>query len=107
MKGTNDMTMEAERKVKKDEFMAFRDGGVAMMNSLKLPWKASDDWDSMVKSADYALAHANMSGERGTAQAALAMWMHGYLECKTMEEVEKASGIIEADETAKKAMSGK
>lgn len=63
------MTKEVKRKVKKDAFMAFRNGGVAMMNSLKLPWKASDDWDSMVKSADYALAHANKSGERGTAMA--------------------------------------
>lgn len=101
------MTKEVKRKVKKDAFMAFRNGGVAMMNSLKLPWDASDDWDSMVKSADYALAHANKSGERGTAMAALAMWMHGYLECKTMEEIENASGIIEAEETAKKSMSVK
>lgn len=101
------MMMETKRKVKKDAFMAFRNGGVAMMNSLKLPWKSSDDWESMVKSADYALAHANKTGERGTAQAALAMWMHGYLECKTMEDVERASGIIETDETAKKAMSVK
>lgn len=98
------MTKETKHKIKKSVFAEFREGGVAMMSSLGLPWTVRDDWEVMSKSIDYALTHANKPGERGTAVMALAMWMHGYLECKTLEEISKADDLIAAEDAIKKTI---
>ena len=95
------MTGETKHAVKENAFREFREGGVAMLNDLGLPFKVEDDWKSVAAAADYAARRANKDGERGTAQMAVAMWMHGYLECKTMEKMREAAQLIEAETSAK------
>ena len=97
------MTKETKKMVKAAAFAEFRDGGVSMLNSLKLPFKVEDTWESVQKAADYVAMHANKPGEHGTSIMAAAMWMHGYLEHKTMQKVCAAAELIESDEEAKKS----
>lgn len=97
------MTKETKKMVKTAAFVEFREGGVSMLNSLKLPFKVEDTWESVQKAADYVAMHANKPGEHGTAIMAAAMWMHGYLEHKTMQKVCAAAELIESDDAAKKS----
>ena len=95
------MTNETKHAVKTAAFKEFREGGVAMLNDLGLPFKVEDTWKSVAEAADYVARKANKTGERGTAQMAVAMWMHGYLECKTMEKMREAAQLIEMEKSAK------